>query len=209
MPKRIRLILTVLTLSGTGVQGQDRGTQGFWEGICAETLKALTDSAITESDQSEKLSNLRRCGEEGATILAAEMRRMGSRTDLAEMNRSFISISHGRHPLILEAALTLVTDKGATTPGRIAALRLFLRYHDGRYGTTFDRFLPDEGRAARGFPICNFVAFGSHSTTYDMAPLPEGWRSEVQTVLRSIEDDAVEPPIMRDGAHCVLRYLSR
>jgi hypothetical protein len=205
MSMRMWLILVLVAVPGKGIQGQGLGPQEDRAQICADSRVAVQDTSLSEEERSKLMWGLHFCGDLTGELLAEELRGMGAMSDLRAMNRMLNSMMGRRDPRILQAALDLMSDHEATIEGRVAALRLFVEYHDYGSATSFGGYgLPWEPRP--GARLCDISAH-THGSWTDLRPLPEDWRSMVRDRVTILENADATPDPVRFAAHCTLQWM--
>ena len=199
MSKRLWVVAVLLVIGADGVQAQRQP-------LCTEAIAAVQDSGAEMLERTRGLRSLIYCDAAvGAALLSEELLGLRSRADVYNMDWLVNNILVARHPLLLEAALELVSDREATAEGRVAAMRLFIEYDNRSYRTTIEDLIQAR---IENLIQCRLPGVMQHDGRRDMAPLPEDWTSTVEGVLRLIEDDTEERRDVRDAAHCALLLMS-
>jgi hypothetical protein len=183
-------------LSPWKAHGQEPGRAlGYEPQVCQRTVEAV-QSGDEIQDRMQALWYLRFCGSDGASALASELARLRTVSDVSRLHLTYHPIAAVRDAEILDAAMQLAGDRGATAESRIMALMLLVAYR-GASGVmpSLASFLPGgtvqlvgERRAA---PI-------------DVGPLASDWEMVSRTLITRIARDADERDPVRDAARWAL-----
>ena len=188
------VLLSLTQVPGT-LAGQGRPD---WTVVNAETCASASQIAqdIDSPERRYALGHLSRCGPQGGRALARELRQLRDESDVVAMQRMFIEIARIRDAEVLEAALELAADRGATLEARVAALRIFVEYQDPTVTTTFGYFMLPRSNSS--------LMVGQDGGRREGAPLPDNWMDDVRMLLARIMEDPSEGESMRHGARRAL-----
>jgi hypothetical protein len=132
-------------------------------------------------------------------VLAQELARLESSSDVDELTRSYRAISHIRDAQVFEAALQLVGDASATPESRIVAFKVLITLSDpSRASLSISSFLPGSQP--------DFIRQDHHGVS-DGNPLPADWSQRTRTRIEEVAEDADESEVMRFAARRALFYL--
>lgn len=181
------------------VSGQDPTSLLSYDlGTCQATAEAVRDGASLP-DRTQALWYLRLCGPDGASALASEVTRLRTTADLAVVQSAYHAIASVVDSGILDSALRLAVDRGATQESRVMAVRLLLSYRtDDTVSPSFSSFSPGNQ--------VELVA-NSPATRVEHAPLPRAWESRVGDLLAGIVADSTDGQMIRSAARWALSYF--
>jgi len=195
--------LFVLT-AALPLEGQDqRPGAAYAADRCREALDALGSAGASTSGlhRRQALSWVARCGQEGATALAAELRRLTTVSDSTELMSSYYRIAGVLDSTVLRAAMDLAADRRATAGSRIIALKLLISYADvGRVSLPFSSFLP-------GNPPT--ISSQDHFGRVAGAPLPDGWQEGALDLVNRLAEDPAESDTIRHAAGFARIFLHK
>lgn len=206
MRKTIRITaLAIVAWAGTGCALHAQHVAPATRQACEATARKAAAGPRSEDFRwALTYGGLERCGDTGAAALAGALRQSGAITDTMVLNGLVVQASSSRHPQILQAALELAADRAAPAPARVAGMQVALRQHDGRVA------LPGSVNQLSTTTMGRFCRYDylPHAHYASERALPGGHRERIESVMREIAGNAVEPQPLRDLAGCVARKVS-
>lgn len=157
-------------------------------------VKALTEGWLAACDV-------------GPSSMAAAVQRAGTLTDRSLLFALATQAGQLTHPSILQAALALAADRGATREGRIAGFMIL----SGQLGETATLLIPPAGTLADtsvfiitppASGLCGPTPLLEAPEPPAAVPLPDDAGRPVARVLDRIRFDAGEPEQIRNLARC-------
>lgn len=194
----------MLALAG-GVSHAQRPGQAD-EAHCANAARIIEKGHPAKKEQDAFLT-LMACGTVGSNALARGIGTYASDGDTLALDDFMRQADNWRDSTIMEAAIALATNSGATAESRVFAVRHLLvlvhPYMRFSYGglTSQDSAgsTPDLDVSTMGCP----ASLGSEAPDLVGTPLPADYAARIHTVLTSLANDASAPAPVRRAAHCM------
>jgi hypothetical protein len=155
---------------------------------CAELVRR----AAAAPEEALRSRQLHTCGPEGATALAALVRRAATRSDSAYLVDLELATSERPLAPVLDAAIEVLGTRSAPLPSRIEALEIGIRQ---AYGV--DSHLA--GDFAESPDYCRLLTGAGEQIA--------GSRARVREAAKSVADNRAEPAALRYAALCVVRSV--
>lgn len=154
------------------------------------------------------LDQLVLCGKLGADALVAGMPQYSTDTDTLVLESFFSTVDNWRDGAVMNAALGLAGNPGASVQARVFAVRYLVVLVDRnvtfRYGdisaTPAVTTSPDDSMRVYARP-CR-AAHGDHVPDYSATPLPPNYVDVIRTAMASIASAATSPAPLRNAAAC-------
>jgi hypothetical protein len=173
--------------------GQAEQAASAWRAqACEQALETTAGAGAHDAEWRRSLAYLSACGRAGGAVLARELARLESSSDVDELTQSYRAISHIRDAQVFEAALELVGDASATPESRIVAFKVLITLHDpSRASLSISSFLPGSQP--------DFMRQDHHAVS-DGELLPADWSQRTRTRIGEVVEDADESEPMRFAA---------
>lgn len=176
------------------------------QGKSTNTIKSCGEAACVVRNgrpshkQTAALNFLLECGPTGAaaTIIALEQTR--SESELLALTEFYLLMRSWRDAAVMQAALKLARDPGASIPARVHSIAYLLELvHPGRiYG--YDALV--EGIRSTHVPCVRGLANHSRGSSVGEV-LPSDYAAQVEAGMRSLIGEVTAPPEVRNAASCV------
>jgi hypothetical protein len=188
-------IVGCMTLPWAAYGQEPGGALGYEPQVCQATVEAVQGGDEIQ-DRMQALWYLRFCGSDGASALASELARLRTVSDLSRLHLTYHPIAAVTDAEILDAALQLAGDQGATAESRIMAMRLLMSY---------------EGNSEVMPPLASFLAGGTvqlvgerRAAPIEVTALASDWELVARTLLTRMANDAGERDPVRNAARWAL-----
>jgi hypothetical protein len=160
-------------------------------------------------------SQIGRCGNEGAVALATAVRANSEVSDPAFWS-DLGQIAYGvHHPALLQAALDVASDAGATFPARALGLQIALWHHNRNAGfannghlLTLRSILAGGVGASPSERFCVAPGIGASSPLIS-ASLPADADQQIAATAERVEGSAGSAPALQTMARCLREELAR
>lgn len=165
---------------------------------CAHAAQVI-QAATQGSERAVALDRLAACGVEGGQLLARELRQLRTEADTTPLLRDYYKVVRIRDASVLDTALDLMADRGATAEARIVAMKIIVAYSQPtRVSLPFANFVPGGGHT---------LASQDHFGQHEGAVLPAGWTGDAMERLGELAADPSESTTIRYAASVALRHI--
>lgn len=155
-------------------------------------------------EQAQALQTLLRCGPSAAPLFAQAISGTRSETDTTALGGFYQTANEWRDFGMMNAALTVASDAGATTPARVYAITHLLKLISPRITYSYSALVQrSRAETANRLVPCIPFAAGTHASPLtNGVPLPPNYANTVAVELLRIADDASAPVEVRYTAAC-------
>ena len=199
MNSRMRsCVLTVLLGVACGSVSAAQGNSTNTIKSCSEAAR-FVENGRPAHKQVAALEYLENCGQTGATATAFALRQSGSEIDVKTLGVLYQSIDWWRDATIMNAAMELARDPGASVPARVFAMSHLLSLKNPGFIYGYDAML--EGPTSHHVPCVRGSV--SYPRTLVGQPLPSDFVTQIEVVFRQIVADDSAPREVRNAAACI------
>lgn len=173
---------------------------------CDKAVKTV-DNERPAHKQKSALNYLKWCEERGATATAQAVGGTRAEGDTLVLLNFYWVVDAWRDAKIMDAALVLAKDPGATIPARVYSIRHLLRLLDSGYVFSYGRLIAgprvfDLGDGTKlTIPGCK-QGIGSEAPDKVGTPLSSDYAAEIRRVLAAMVNDVSVPIPVRNAAAC-------
>ncbi len=203
--------LCLATVNRAEAQDDSPGGRGNRITSCDQAVKTVANGRPAHKEAAA-LEYLQLCGSDGARQMAGALAGTKSEADTTALIQFYYKANPWRDADVMNAAMQLVADPGATTPARVHGILSLM--HVIRPGLSFPYSAVIRGpkdvvvrptgpdvEAIEGLP-CQVRGFGSGGPQIVGTPLPRDFVSRIHGLLSQIADDATVPEPVRNAAAC-------